>query len=90
MNHLAHQTQQQRLLPLLLGGTAPRLVVRWGKRRGCGDLAGLRQGPGAAMVDGGPFDLGILQGERLAKQHRQPHGAGQGAVGQQDHVGRSR
>ena len=69
VNHLAHQALLQRLLPLLLRGTAPRLVVtasevhdptaaggKVGKPAGLGDLAGLRQAPGAAMVDGGPFN----------------------------------
>ena len=69
VNHLAHQALLQRLLPLLLRGTAPRLVItasevhdpasaggKVGKAAGLGDLAGLRQGPGAAMVDGGVFD----------------------------------
>jgi protochlorophyllide reductase len=69
VNHLAHQALLQRLLPLLLSATAPRLVVtasevhdpataggRVGATAGLGDLAGLRQGPGAAMVDGGPFN----------------------------------
>jgi protochlorophyllide reductase len=52
-------------LPLLLRGTAPRLVVtasevhdpstaggKVGLPAGLGDLAGLRQGPGAPMLDG--------------------------------------
>ncbi len=69
VNHLAHQALLQRLLPLLLRGTAPRLVVtasevhdptaaggKVGKAAGLGELAGLRQGPGAALVDGGAFD----------------------------------
>jgi protochlorophyllide reductase len=69
VNHLAHQALLQRLLPLLLQGTAPRLVVtasevhdptaaggKVGKPAGLGELAGLRQGPGATMVAGGPFD----------------------------------
>jgi len=69
VNHLAHQALLQRLLPLLLRGTAPRLVVtgsevhdpttaggKVGQPAGLGDLAGLRQGPGAAMLDGGPFN----------------------------------
>ncbi len=66
VNHLAHQALLQRLLPLLRQGTAPRLVVtasevhdpaapggRVGRAAGLGDLAGLRQGPGAAMLAGG-------------------------------------
>jgi protochlorophyllide reductase len=69
VNHLAHQALLQRLLPLLHQSTAPRLVVtasevhdpasaggRVGRPAGLGDLAGLRQGAGAAMVDGGPFN----------------------------------
>jgi protochlorophyllide reductase len=68
VNHLAQQALLQRLLPLLLRAPAPRLVVtasevhdpataggRVGPPAGLGDLAGLRQGAGAAMVDGGPF-----------------------------------
>lgn len=69
VNHLAHQVLLQRLLPLLLQGTAPRLVVtssevhdptsaggKVGQPAGLGDLGGLRQGPGAAMLNGGPFN----------------------------------
>jgi protochlorophyllide reductase len=69
VNHLAHQALLQRLLPLLLQGTAPRLVVtasevhdpttaggKVGQPAGLGDLAGLRQGAGAAMLNGGPFN----------------------------------
>ena len=69
VNHLAHQLLLQRLLPLLLQGHAPRLVVtssevhdpttaggKVGQPAGLGDLGGLRQGPGAAMLDGGPFN----------------------------------
>jgi protochlorophyllide reductase len=69
VNHLAHQALLQRLLPLLLRGTAPRLVVtasevhdpssaggKVGQPAGLGDLAGLRQGAGAAMLDGGLFN----------------------------------
>jgi protochlorophyllide reductase len=69
VNHLAHQALLQRLLPLLLRSTAPRLVVtssevhdpttaggKVGQPAGLGDLAGLRQGPGAAMLDGGAFN----------------------------------
>jgi protochlorophyllide reductase len=68
VNHLAHQALLQRLLPLLLQAPAPRLVVtasevhdpasaggRVGQPAELGDLAGLRGGAGAAMVDGGPF-----------------------------------
>ena len=69
VNHLAHQVLLQRLLPLLLQGTAPRLVVtssevhdptsaggKVGQPAGLGDLAGLRQGPGGSMLNGGPFN----------------------------------
>ena len=69
VNHLAHQALLQRLRPLLLAARAPRLVVtasevhdpaspggRVGRPAGLGDLAGLRRGVGAAMVDGGPFN----------------------------------
>lgn len=69
VNHLAHQALLQRLLPLLLRAAAPRLVVtasevhdpasaggKVGQAAGLGTLAGLRQGPGAAMVDGGAFN----------------------------------
>ena len=70
VNHLAHQALLQRLLPLLLQGTAPRLVVtasevhdpstaggKVGRPAGLADLAGLRQGPGAAML----YALGEVQ-----------------------------
>ncbi|TVS03549.1 MAG: SDR family NAD(P)-dependent oxidoreductase [Cyanobium sp. PLM2.Bin73] len=70
VNHLAHQLLGQHLLPLLEAGREPRLVVtasevhdptssggRVGQPAGLGDLAGLRQGAGFAMVDGrSPFD----------------------------------
>ncbi|MFZ0407171.1 MAG: SDR family NAD(P)-dependent oxidoreductase [Cyanobium sp.] len=69
VNHLAHQVLLQRLLPLLLRGTTPRLVItcsevhdpasaggKVGQPAGLGDLAGLRQGSGAAMLDGGAFN----------------------------------
>ncbi len=70
VNHLGHQALAQRLLPLLDGGLAPRLVVtasevhdpaapggRVGKPAGLGDLAGLRAGAGFSMLDGcSPFD----------------------------------
>jgi len=69
VNHLAHQLLLQRLLPLLLQGKEPRLVVtssevhdpttaggKVGAAAGLGDLAGLRQGPGSPMLDGGPFN----------------------------------
>ena len=65
VNHLAHQALLQRLLPLLLAAPEPRLVVtasevhdpaspggRVGRPAGLGDLAGLRRGPGAPMLDG--------------------------------------
>ena len=70
VNHLAHQLLAMRLVPLLQAGRAPRLVVtasevhdpttgggKVGKVAGLGDLAGLRSGPGFAMLDGvSPFD----------------------------------
>jgi protochlorophyllide reductase len=69
VNHLAHQALLQRLLPLLLQSPAPRLVLtasevhdpmtaggKVGQPAGLGDLDGLRQGPGAAMVNGGRFN----------------------------------
>ncbi len=70
VNHLAHQALAQRLIPLLDGAQAPRIVVtasevhdpssaggRVGKPAGLGDLAGLRTGAGFAMVEGdAPFD----------------------------------
>lgn len=69
VNHLGHQALLQQVLPLLLRGKAPRLVVtasevhdpatpggRVGRAASLGDLEGLRSGPGAAMVDGGRFD----------------------------------
>jgi protochlorophyllide reductase len=70
VNHLAHQALLQRLLPLLLSSATARLVVtasevhdpgtpggRVGQPAGLGDLAGLRQGPGAPMLDGrSPFN----------------------------------
>ncbi len=67
VNHLAHQALLQRLLPLLQKSAKPRLVVtasevhdpstaggRVGQPAGLGTLAGLRQGPGALMLDGSP------------------------------------
>ncbi len=94
VNHLAHQVLLQRLLPLLLQGRAPRLVVtssevhdpstaggKVGQPAGLGDLAGLRQGPGAAMLDGGPFNAekaykdsklcNLLMARELERQLRQ-------------------
>jgi protochlorophyllide reductase len=69
VNHLAHQALLQQLLPLLAQGTAPRLVItasevhdptsgggKVGRPAGLGTLVGLRQGPGAAMLDGSAFD----------------------------------
>ncbi|MEB3321832.1 MAG: SDR family NAD(P)-dependent oxidoreductase [Synechococcaceae cyanobacterium] len=70
VNHLAQQLLARRLVPLLVAGTAPRLVVttsevhdpasgggRVGRPAGLGDLAGLAAGPGFAMADGHtPFD----------------------------------
>ncbi|MFN9624157.1 MAG: SDR family NAD(P)-dependent oxidoreductase [Cyanobacteriota bacterium] len=68
VTHLAHQALLQRRLPVLLQAPAPRRVVtasevhdpasaggRVGQPAELGDLAGLRGGAGAAMVDGGPF-----------------------------------
>lgn len=65
VNHLGHQALLQQLLPLLVRGTAPLLVVtasevhdpttaggKVGLPAGLGDLAGLCQGPGALMLDG--------------------------------------
>jgi protochlorophyllide reductase len=65
VNHLAHQALLQRLLPLLLRSPAARVVVttsevhdpsspggKVGRPAGLGDLAGLRQGPGAGLLDG--------------------------------------
>lgn len=65
VNHLAHQALTQRLLPLLDRAAAPRLVItasevhdpttpggRVGRPAGLADLAGLRDGPGFAMLDG--------------------------------------
>ncbi len=94
VNHLAHQALLQRLLPLLLRGTAPRLVVtgsevhdpttaggKVGQPAGLGDLAGLRQGPGAAMLNGGLFNAekaykdsklcNLLMARELDRQLRQ-------------------
>ena len=94
VNHLAHQALLQRLLPLLLRGTAPRLVVtssevhdpttaggKVGQPAGLADLAGLRQGPGAAMLDGDPFNAekaykdsklcNLLMARELDRQLRQ-------------------
>ena len=65
VNHLAHQALLMQLLPLLQEASAPRLVVtasevhdpstpggRVGAPAGLGQLDGLRQGPGAVMLDG--------------------------------------
>ena len=65
VNHLGHQALLQQLLPLLIRSKAPRLVItasevhdptsaggKVGPPAGLGDLAGLRQGPGALMLDG--------------------------------------
>ncbi|MFM8524333.1 MAG: SDR family NAD(P)-dependent oxidoreductase [Cyanobacteriota bacterium] len=65
VNHLGHQALLQRLLPLLQKSERPRLVVtasevhdpstaggRVGQPAGLGSLAGLREGPGASMLDG--------------------------------------
>lgn len=66
VNHLGHQALLQRLLPLLLRGRSPRLVVtssevhdpaapggRVGRPAGLGDLDGLCSGPGSPMLAGG-------------------------------------
>jgi len=94
VNHLAHQVLLQHLLPLLLRGTAPRLVVtssevhdpgsaggKVGQPAGLDELAGLRQGPGAAMLNGGPFNAekaykdsklcNLLMARELERQLRQ-------------------
>jgi protochlorophyllide reductase len=94
VNHLAHQALLQRLLPLLLQGTAPRLVVtssevhdpttaggKVGQPAGLADLDGLRQGAGAAMLNGGPFNAekaykdsklcNLLMARELDRQLRQ-------------------
>jgi len=65
VNHLAHQALLLQLLPLLHKAAAPRLVVtasevhdpntpggRVGAPAGLGQLDGLRQRPGAVMLDG--------------------------------------
>ncbi len=65
VNHLAHQLMLMRLLPLLQQTDEPRVVItasevhnpatgggRVGRPAGLGDLAGLRNGAGSAMVDG--------------------------------------
>ena len=65
VNHLAHHALLQQLFPLLMQSAKPRLVItgsevhdpstpggRVGLPAGLGDLAGLRQGAGAAMLDG--------------------------------------
>ncbi|QVL51748.1 MAG: SDR family NAD(P)-dependent oxidoreductase [Cyanobium sp. M30B3] len=95
VNHLAHQSLLQRLLPLVLASPRPRVVVtasevhdpttpggRVGLAAGVGTLEGLRQGPGAAMVNGtSPFNAekaykdsklcNLLMARALANQHRQ-------------------
>jgi len=94
VNHLAHQVLLQRLLPLLLRSQSPRLVVtssevhdpttaggKVGQPAGLGDLTGLRQGAGAAMLNGGPFSAekaykdsklcNLLMARELERQLRQ-------------------
>lgn len=69
VNHLAHQALLQRLLVLLVQGTTPRVVItasevhdpssgggKVGQPAGLGNLVGLRQGPGATMLDGSAFN----------------------------------
>ena len=66
VNHLAHQALLEQLLPLLLLSKSPRLIItasevhdpqspggKVGAPAGLADLNGLRQGPGALMLDGG-------------------------------------
>ena len=100
VNHLAHQALLQRLLPLLLQAKAPRLVVtasevhdppaaggKVGLPAGLENLTGLRQGPGAAMVAGGPFNAekaykdsklcNVLMAREVERRLRQ-RGNGQG------------
>ena len=69
VNQLAHQRLLEHLLPLLMRGHAPRVVItasdvhnplsgggRVGRPADLGTLDGLRSGVGFAMVDGGRFD----------------------------------
>ncbi|MEB3200696.1 MAG: SDR family NAD(P)-dependent oxidoreductase [Synechococcaceae cyanobacterium] len=79
VNHLAQQGLLQLLLPLLQRSAAPRLVItasevhdpatpggRVGPPAGLGDLAGLRRGPGAPMLDGSP----VFQAEKAYKDSK--------------------
>jgi protochlorophyllide reductase len=65
VNHLAHQALLEQLLPLLLLSKSPHLIIttsevhdpkspggKVGAPAGLADLNGLRQGPGALMLDG--------------------------------------
>lgn len=69
VNHLAHQSLLQRLLVLLIQGTTPRMVItasevhdpssgggKVGRPAGLGTLVGLKEGAGAAMLDGSTFN----------------------------------
>ncbi len=75
VNHLAHQALAQRLLPLLVAGQDPRVVVtasevhdpgapggRVGKPAGLGDLEGLRSS-GATGVAEGRAGFSMLDGQ---------------------------
>jgi protochlorophyllide reductase len=79
VNHLGHQALLQQLLPLLIRSSAPRLVVtssevhdptsaggKVGLPAGLGNLAGLRQGPGALMLDGS----GVFNAEKAYKDSK--------------------
>ena len=92
VNHLSHQWMAMRLLPLLRNNTPSRIVItasdvhnpgtgggRVGKPAGLGDMEGLKQGAGFAMVDGSDrFDAdkaykdsklcNVLMGRELARQ----------------------
>lgn len=94
VNHLAHQCLLQRALPLLHDHSTARVVItasevhnpttgggRVGQPAGLGDLAGIRRGSGASMVDGtSPFSAdkaykdsklcNLLMGLELS--HQQP------------------
>ncbi len=94
VNHLAHQLLLQRLLPLLLQGKAPRLVVtssevhdpstaggKVGAAAGLGDLSGAAPGPGCADARWQPFQCREgLQGQQ-AVQSADGTAAGAAAAG---------